>query len=190
MEKREAGQRQIASPEKDAKAGEDRLQKSAEPQRRKTVTLITDGACIGNPGPGGWACLLRFGNHHRELYGCDKETTNNRMELRAVIQGLSALKEPCQVTVITDSQYVRKGITEWIDGWKRKGWKTATKNPVKNQDLWKALDGAAARHHQVSWEWVKGHASHADNITVDKLANEAACRQLSKETRSSCGITP
>ena len=186
MEKKEAGRRQIAFPDQEA---EDPSKPGIESPRSKTVTLITDGACIGNPGPGGWACLMRYGPHHRKLYGSERETTNNRMELMAVIEGLSALKEPCQVTVITDSQYVQKGITEWIGKWKRKGWKTAAKNPVKNQDLWKALDGAAARH-QVSWEWVKGHASHADNITVDKLANEAACRQLSKETRRSCGITP
>ena len=142
----------------------------------KSVTLITDGACIGNPGPGGWACLLRHGKHTRELHGSAPHTTNNRMELTAVLEGLSALEEPCEVTIVTDSEYVHKGITAWMDGWKRKGWRTAGKQAVKNQDLWKALDEALAPH-VVSWEWVKGHGSHADNIRVDKLANGAARNQ-------------
>jgi ribonuclease HI len=142
----------------------------------KSVTLITDGSCIGNPGPGGWACLLRLDDQDhptRELSGSVAQTTNNRMELLAVIQGLSALKEPCEVKIVTDSVYVHKGITEWMPNWKRKGWQTSDKKPVKNQDLWKALDESLARHH-ISWKWVKGHATHADNIRVDKLANEAA----------------
>ena len=145
----------------------------------KSVTLITDGSCIGNPGPGGWACLLRLhqddqhDHHTRELSGSVARTTNNRMELMAVIQGLSALKEPCDVRIVTDSEYVHKGITEWMEKWKRKGWQTADKKPVKNQDLWKALDESLAPHH-VSWKWVKGHATHEDNIRVDKLANDAA----------------
>ena len=142
----------------------------------KSVTLITDGSCIGNPGPGGWACLLRLddGDHRaRELSGSVAQTTNNRMELMAVIQGLSALKEPCEVKIVTDSVYVHKGITEWMPNWKRKGWQTSDKKSVKNQDLWKALDESLARH-RISWKWVKGHATHADNIRVDKLANEAA----------------
>jgi len=145
----------------------------------KSVTLITDGSCIGNPGPGGWACLLRLeqddqqGRHTRELSGSVAQTTNNRMELTAVIQGLSALKESCEVKIVTDSAYVHKGITEWMQQWKRKGWQTSDKKPVKNQDLWKALDESLARH-RVSWKWVKGHATHADNIRVDQLANDAA----------------
>jgi len=139
----------------------------------KSVTLITDGACIGNPGPGGWAALLRHGHRARELYGSEAHTTNNRMELTAVIQGLAALKEPCDVTIVTDSEYVRNGIMDWMPRWKLKGWQTADKQPVKNQDLWKALDEALARH-RVSWQWVKGHGVHADNIRVDKLANSAA----------------
>lgn len=144
----------------------------------KSVTLTTDGACIGNPGPGGWACLLRYDKHSRELYGSVAHTTNNRMELMAVLQGLSALKEPCEVTIVTDSEYVHKGITEWMDRWKQKGWQTTDKKkPVKNQDLWKALDEALVRHHG-SWQWVKGHGSHADNIRVDKLANDAARLQI------------
>jgi ribonuclease HI len=142
-------------------------------EKLKAVTLITDGACIGNPGPGGWACLLRHGKRSRELYGSEAHTTNNRMELTAVIQGLSALKEPCNVTIVTDSEYVQKGIMDWMPRWKLRGWQTTDRQPVKNQDLWKALDAALARHH-VSWQWVKGHGVHADNIRVDKLANAAA----------------
>ena len=147
----------------------------------KSVTLTTDGACIGNPGPGGWACLLHYDKHSRELYGSVAHTTNNRMELMAVLQGLSTLKEPCEVTIVTDSEYVQKGITEWMDRWRQKGWKTTEKKPVKNQDLWKELDEALARHH-VSWQWVKGHGSHADNIRVDKLAYDAARHQTTKTT--------
>ena len=142
----------------------------------KSVTLITDGSCIGNPGPGGWACLLRHGKHTRELVGSAPQTTNNRMELMAVIQGLSALREPCEVKIVTDSEYVHKGITQWLANWKRKGWQTADKKPVKNQDLWKALDEALARH-QIAWQWVKGHATHEDNNRVDQLANDAARSQ-------------
>jgi ribonuclease HI len=140
----------------------------------KAVTLITDGACIGNPGPGGWACLLRHGQHSRELYGSAPNTTNNRMELTAVIQGLSALKEPCDITIVTDSEYVQKGVTGWMARWKQNGWRTAgKKQPVKNQDLWETLDQALAPH-RVSWQWVKGHGVHADNNRVDQLANAAA----------------
>ena len=139
----------------------------------KSITLITDGSCIGNPGPGGWACLLRHGTHTRELFGSAAHTTNNRMELTAVIQGLSALREPCEIKIVTDSEYVHKGITEWMEKWKRKGWQTSDKKPVKNQDLWQELEESLARH-RISWQWVKGHATHADNIRVDKLANDAA----------------
>ena len=139
----------------------------------KEVTLITDGACIGNPGPGGWACILRYNGHTKELFGCEAHTTNNRMELTAVIQGLRAVKEPCRVTVVTDSQYVKNGITLWIHGWKRKGWKTSTGSPVMNKELWMALEAEVARH-QVQWEWVKGHGDHADNNRCDELATAAA----------------
>ncbi len=139
----------------------------------KSVTLITDGACLGNPGPGGWACLLRSERHSREICGSTPQTTNNRMELTAVIEGLAALKEPCEVTIVTDSEYVQKGITEWMATWKRNGWRNANKKPVKNQDLWQALDDALSRH-KVTWQWVKGHARHAGNLRADKLANEAA----------------
>ena len=144
----------------------------------KEVTLITDGACLGNPGPGGWAVLLRSGQHYREMYGSSIHTTNNRMEITAVLEGLSALKQPCKVTIVTDSEYVRQGITEWIEKWKRNGWKTSGKDPVKNQDLWEALEDALAKH-EVTWKWVKGHAAHADNNRADKLASEAAKMQIS-----------
>lgn len=136
----------------------------------KTVEIFTDGACKGNPGPGGWGALLRFGEVERSLYGGEKETTNNRMELMAAIEGLSALKEPCVVIMTTDSQYVRKGITEWMHGWKRNGWRTAAKAPVKNADLWQRLDEQNQRH-QVTWRWVKGHSGHRENEIADELAN-------------------
>lgn len=139
----------------------------------KSVRLITDGSCLGNPGPGGWAAVLRYGGHARELSGAALDTTNNRMEMTAVLEGLSALREPCRVTIEIDSEYVKKGITEWLAGWKRRGWKTASKQPVKNQDLWRRLDEAVARH-DVKWRWVKGHAGHADNNRCDELAREAA----------------
>lgn len=138
----------------------------------KTVELFTDGGCRGNPGPGGWGALLRFGGHEKEIYGYDPETTNNRMELMAAIAGLETLNTPCQVTLTTDSQYVRQGITSWISNWKAKGWKTAAKKPVKNKDLWQRLD-AVCEIHTVDWRWVKGHSGHAENERVDELANKA-----------------
>ncbi|NKB44036.1 MAG: ribonuclease HI [Alphaproteobacteria bacterium] len=133
------------------------------------VELFTDGACLGNPGPGGWGALLRFNGTDKELAGGEPDTTNNRMEMQAVIEGLTALSRSCSVTVYTDSQYVQKGITEWIKGWKARGWKTAAKKPVKNVDLWLALDEAQSQH-SVSWQWVKGHAGHPENERVDDLA--------------------
>lgn len=136
------------------------------------MELFTDGGCRGNPGPGGWGALLRFGQHEKELYGYDAETTNNRMELMAAIAGLEFLNEPCHVVLTTDSQYVRQGITSWISNWKAKGWKTAAKKPVKNKDLWQRLDEASYRH-DVDWRWVKGHSGHAENERVDALANQA-----------------
>ncbi|MFD0915938.1 ribonuclease HI [Pseudahrensia aquimaris] len=135
----------------------------------KQVSIWTDGACSGNPGPGGWGALLRFGEHERELYDGEELTTNNRMELLAAINALSALKHPCKVDLYTDSQYVKGGITGWIHGWKKNGWKTSAKKPVKNAELWQALDEAVARH-DVSWHWVKGHAGHAENERADELA--------------------
>lgn len=136
----------------------------------KEVEIFTDGACRGNPGPGGWGVLLRYGKVERELYGGEAGTTNNRMELRAAIEGLSALKEPCKVTLTTDSVYVRNGITSWLESWKQKGWKTAGRKPVKNVDLWQALDEQNQRH-KVRWEWVKGHSGHRENEIADQLAN-------------------
>ena len=141
----------------------------------KKVEIHTDGACIGNPGPGGWGALLRHGKVERELSGGEPDTTNNRMELLAAIMALEALTRPCEIELHTDSQYVQKGIGEWLPNWLRRGWKTASGDPVKNQDLWLRLM-AAAQHHQVKWRWVKGHAGHADNERVDKLARAAAER--------------
>ena len=142
------------------------------------VVIWTDGACSGNPGPGGWGALLRYNGTTRELSGAEPETTNNRMELQAAIAALSALKRPCTVILTTDSQYVKGGITGWIFGWKRNGWKTADKKPVKNIDLWQALDEAVQRHH-VEWRWIKGHAGHAENERADELAR-AAIAELRK----------
>ena len=136
------------------------------------VEIYTDGACRGNPGPGGWGVLLRLAGHEKTLYGAEAETTNNRMELMAAIQGLEALSRPCRVDLTTDSQYVQKGITEWIVGWKRRGWKNSAKKPVKNVDLWQRLD-AATQQHEVHWHWVRGHSGHAENEQVDQLANLA-----------------
>ena len=135
------------------------------------VEIFTDGACSGNPGPGGWGAILRFRGKERELKGGEAQTTNNRMEMMAVISALNALNRPCAVSICTDSQYVMKGMTEWLRGWKARGWKTAAKEPVKNEDLWRALDAAVSRH-QVSWTWVKGHAGHAENERADQLARE------------------
>ena len=138
----------------------------------KHIIIYTDGACKGNPGPGGWGAILKFGAHEKDLYGYEPETTNNRMELMAVIAALEALKEPCKVELHADSQYVLKGITEWIGGWKARGWKTADKKPVKNDDLWKRLDAATIRH-KITWRWVKGHAGNEMNERADQLANRA-----------------
>jgi len=136
----------------------------------EAVEIFTDGACKGNPGPGGWGVVLRFNGKEKELCGGEAATTNNRMELTAVIRGLEALTRPSRVRVYTDSQYVQKGISEWIHSWKRRGWRTADKKDVKNVDLWKELDQAAARH-SVEWHWVKGHAGHPENERADELAN-------------------
>ena len=144
----------------------------------KRVKLITDGSCLGNPGPGGWACILRYGKHVRELYGSEKDTTNNRMELTAAIRGLAALRERCHVEIVTDSEYLKNGITRWIENWKRRGWLTAEKKPVLNRDLWEELDRLAACH-DTHWSWTKGHAEHADNNRCDELAQRAAREQIS-----------
>lgn len=134
-----------------------------------TVEIFTDGACKGNPGPGGWGALLRFGEEEREIFGGEPDTTNNRMELTAVIEALAALKRRCEVTIHTDSQYVQKGITEWIHNWKVRGWKTTGKDPVKNADLWRRLDALASKH-RIRWKWVRGHSGHAENERADVLA--------------------
>ncbi|PLW82104.1 ribonuclease HI [Kineobactrum sediminis] len=136
----------------------------------KAVQIFTDGACRGNPGPGGWGALLRFGSRERLLYGGEPDTTNNRMELRAAIEALRALKEPCQVELTTDSAYVRDGITRWLPAWKARGWKTAGRAPVKNIDLWQALE-QETHQHQISWHWIKGHSGHRENEIADQLAN-------------------
>jgi ribonuclease HI len=133
------------------------------------VVIHTDGACSGNPGPGGWGAVLHAGSNEKELWGGELQTTNNRMELMAAIHALEALTKPCRVELHTDSQYVQKGITEWVRGWKARGWKTADKSPVKNRDLWEALDAAAAKH-DLRWHWVKGHAGHPENERADALA--------------------
>ena len=137
------------------------------------VEIFTDGACKGNPGPGGWGAWLKTGDHEKEICGGETNTTNNRMELMAVIEALSALTRPCDVVLHTDSQYVMKGISEWIHGWKARGWKTASKEPVKNEDLWRALD-AARDQHAVEWRWVRGHNGHPGNERADALANMGA----------------
>jgi ribonuclease HI len=136
------------------------------------IEIYTDGACRGNPGPGGWAALLRMAEHEREISGAEAHTTNNRMELTAVIRALEALKRPVQARVYTDSEYVRRGVTEWLAAWKARGWRTADRKPVKNQDLWERLDELRA-HHDIEWQWVPAHAGVAGNERVDRLANEA-----------------
>ena len=137
---------------------------------KHTVEIYTDGACRGNPGPGGWGALLRYGDVDKQLYGGEHLTTNNRMELKAVIEALSALSKPCKVTLTSDSTYVLKGINEWLPNWKKRGWRTAGKKPVKNEDLWKTLDDLAEMH-KIEWHWVKGHIGHIENELVDQLAN-------------------
>ena len=146
----------------------------------ETVEIFTDGACRGNPGPGGWGALLRYGDVDKELRGAAPDTTNNRMELTAAIRGLEALKRPCRVMLTTDSQYVKNGITQWLKDWKVRGWKTADRKPVKNIDLWQQLDALVSRH-QVSWHWVEGHSGHTENERADQLANMAIDEMLSEK---------
>ena len=146
------------------------------------VDIFTDGACSGNPGPGGWGAILRAGQHEKEIWGGEPQTTNNRMELQAVIEALTLLKRPVSACVYTDSQYVQKGISEWIHGWKARGWKTAAKQEVKNADLWKELDEVAGRHH-IDWVWVKGHAGHPENERADALARKGV-----ESVRSTAGV--
>lgn len=146
------------------------LSSADSPAGGAAVSIYTDGACKGNPGPGGWGALLKWNGHERELFGGEGNTTNNRMELLAVISALGVLTRPCEIDVYTDSQYVQKGIAEWISSWKRRGWKTADKKPVKNSDLWMRLDELAGKH-RVRWHWVRGHAGHPENERADGLAN-------------------
>lgn len=150
----------------------------------QSVTIYTDGACKGNPGPGGWGVLLQSGEVRKELFGGELNTTNNRMEIMAVIEALSALKRPCQVTLYLDSEYVRKGMTEWLAGWKARGWRTAAKAPVKNVDLWQRLDAAVASSgHRIDWRWVRGHAGDPGNERADALANRGV-EQVLAQARS------
>ncbi|PPE72931.1 ribonuclease HI [Solimonas fluminis] len=146
----------------------------------KQIVIHTDGACRGNPGPGGWGALLEYNGTRKDLKGGEALTTNNRMELMAAISALEALREPCVVQLYTDSVYVRSGLLEWLPGWKKRGWKTADKKPVKNQDLWQRLDAAASRH-QVEWHWVKGHAGHPGNEAADRLANQGIDELLAQQ---------
>ncbi|GGI86688.1 ribonuclease HI [Shewanella gelidii] len=148
----------------------------------KKIQIFTDGSCLGNPGPGGYGIVMKYNEHTKELADGFALTTNNRMELLAPIIALEALKEPCQIVLTSDSQYMRQGITQWIHGWKKKNWKTASKQPVKNVDLWKRLD-AASQHHQIDWQWVKGHAGHVENERCDVLARNAAEANPSQEDK-------
>ena len=152
----------------------------SETPERKQVKIITDGSCLGNPGRGGWAAILRYGEHKKEVYGSSPHTTNNRMELTAAIQALRTLRHPCDVELVTDSEYLKNGITKWIQNWRRRGWLTAEKKPVVNRDLWEDLD-ALVELHKIKWSWTKGHASHADNNRADELATQAAREQSNSD---------
>lgn len=149
----------------------------------KSIVIYTDGACEGNPGPGGWAAVLKYGEHVKEVSGGDPATTNNRMEIQAAISALAILTQACEITLHTDSEYLKKGITEWVRGWKARGWVTMDKKPVKNQDLWRQLDKLST-HHRISWKWVKGHAGHADNEKCDELAKNEISKLRKKFTRA------
>jgi len=152
----------------------------------ETVEIFSDGACKGNPGPGGWGALLRFGSAEKELWGGEVDTTNNRMELMAVIRALESLKRPCRARITTDSQYVRQGVTAWMPRWKRNGWQTADRKPVKNKDLWERLDQAVSRH-DLQWHWVRGHAGHPENERADRLANRGIPRSRQDPSSGSLG---
>lgn len=156
---------------------------AASPQQPESVEIYTDGACRGNPGPGGWGAILRARGHEKELSGAESQTTNNRMELQAAISALQALKRPVDIRLYTDSQYLRNGVLTWLAQWKQRGWKTVDKRPVKNQDLWQALEAEAARH-RIEWHWVKGHAGHPENERADALANAAIDALLAVHSRT------
>jgi ribonuclease HI len=160
-----------------------------EADKKTIISIYTDGACSGNPGPGGWGAILKWSGHEKELKGADPHTTNNRMELMAAISALEALKRPCTVDLHTDSQYLRNGIMQWIHGWKRNGWRTADKKPVKNVDLWQRLDAAIARH-DVRWHWVKGHAGHDMNERADELARAAITEMRAEMKGSAASAKP
>lgn len=151
-----------------------------EPGERKQVQIITNGSCLGNPGRGGWAAILRYGDYKKEVYGCAPNTTNNRMELTAAIEALRTLRRPCDVELVTDSEYLKNGITKWIANWRRRGWMTTSDKPVVNRDLWEDLD-SLVQLHNVRWAWTKGHASHTDNNRADELATRAARDQSGSE---------
>lgn len=157
----------------------DSNQQAPRVSANRRVTIYTDGACRGNPGPGGWGAVLIFGPHEKELSGAEPLTTNNRMELTAAIRALAALKRPCDVALYTDSQYLRSGITEWLEQWKQRNWRTSDRKPVKNVDLWQALE-AEIQRHRIEWHWVRGHAGNPGNERADRLANEAIDRMLGK----------
>ena len=152
----------------------------SDQQERKQVKIITDGSCLGNPGRGGWAAILRFGDHKKEVFGSSPHTTNNRMELTAAIEALRRLRYACDVELVTDSEYLKNGITKWISNWRRRGWMTTENKPVVNRDLWEDLDSLVTLHN-VKWSWTKGHASHADNNRADELASQAAMKQSNSD---------
>lgn len=145
---------------------------------QKRVYVYSDGACRGNPGPGGWGTILKYQDREKELYGAEPDTTNNRMELMGAIQGLETLNEGCEIVLTTDSTYVKNGVTEWLPDWKARNWRTAARKPVKNKDLWIRLDAACDRHHSIQWEWVRGHSGHEENERCDQLANKAINEML------------
>lgn len=154
------------------------------------VEIFTDGACRGNPGPGGWGVVLRWQGHEKTLHGGEAWTTNNRMELLAAIMGLEALKRPCHVVLSTDSRYLQQGVTQWLPGWKQRGWRTAARQPVKNMDLWQRLEAAAARHLQVEWRWLKGHSGHEENERADELANRGVDEALRQNYPDNLTLNP
>ena len=170
-----------------ARSDQQSVQKRKWMSEENIVEIFTDGACRGNPGPGGWGVLLRYGHHEKQFYGGERDTTNNRMELMAAIMALEHLKRPCQVCLTTDSQYVKRGMTEWLPHWIQRSWKTANKEPVKNTDLWQRLH-AATLPHKIEWQWVKGHQGHPENEHVDHLANQGIEAVLAQSDHTYCSL--